>query len=92
MRIETITTLEPLVLLGIVAHPGVSYRAAVLSAREIATLRSAERIAAKLRAVIADQCGCEHVELSELGGVDLDLARLEHSAAQLADDGCVAIS
>ncbi len=91
MRIERRMILPPLIVFGVEADPARYKRELLLNRTEIATLRSAERIAAKARSVLAAECGCEHVEFSELWGDDLELARLEHAASQLAEDGGVTL-
>ncbi len=92
MHVETVQTMAPFYVLGVCAHPGASRKELVLSKREVATLRSAERIAIKARKIVAGACGHQLVERSGMRYVDMELARLEHAAAGLADDGGVVLS
>ena len=76
MRVERVTLFPPMF-----GHPGISERQVLLSAREQSTLRSAARIAAKVREIRQDAGAPEGT------GTDVDLGMLDLLAVQLADDG-----
>jgi len=86
VRIERRMTFPPTA-----ACPARYQKEVVLSKAEVATLRSAERIAAKVRAAIkAETDGV--VDTSENWRCDLRVARLEHAADQLATNGGVVLA